>query len=606
MKNIDQATIDTLITQNSALSQRIQQLESETLDLRIRHTGFEKYFSERTQDIYRHHRGAIYRLQFGEATKADIGDVQVRRDLFLTLVSGLPGCEPLMILHPHNGLGTGIRVLILGSGGIGDCIGLTYIAAIMKSFLCVDYLAIGFEGAQVHEIFTGNKIADTVVCLSHENRDKFFSIATSIDIFDLVLDVRYTALPFFPPLSRISAQMQSIMISHSRQWHQYNVFDWPHLNNLFAKKLCAQGLNAYNALPASIGLPIETMMPILDVEPKAPLQFRTLLAYGKPIVCLGVGSDAKMSKSNGISTKSLPMPTMEKLVAELKAKGIVTVQLGAAHEPLIKGVAHDFRGLLTVRESAAILKLSICFVGTEGGLVHLAKAVGTASVVAFGPTPVEFFGYEDNINLSQGECQGCWWTTREWMTKCISEGASHGCMMGIDVDRLVAGVDTLCKQASELDYEIAVVPHESLELTCDNLQMLTAFINTQVGLQQGGWYESLIEPLFDSDESGLFAWLNRENVAHPIRSDGEIFISVDIPASYNLKLLNIGNLISEMGKLVFVSGKDPKNPGLESNHASNIADELKNTLQCKGIKAVINKPKKMLSKSKYFVVVKRA
>jgi ADP-heptose:LPS heptosyltransferase len=43
----------------------------------------------------------------------------------------------------------------------------------------------------------------------------------------------------------------------------------------------------------------------------------------------------------------------------------------------------------------------------EGGLVHMATALGTKCAVLFGPTPVGIFGYEQNINICADTCKEC-------------------------------------------------------------------------------------------------------------------------------------------------------------------------------------------------------
>ncbi len=50
--------------------------------------------------------------------------------------------------------------------------------------------------------------------------------------------------------------------------------------------------------------------------------------------------------------------------------------------------------------------------------MHIARAVKTPAVILFGPTPVSFFGYNENINIQMGDCRNCWWSNCFWFTKC--------------------------------------------------------------------------------------------------------------------------------------------------------------------------------------------
>lgn len=65
-----------------------------------------------------------------------------------------------------------------------------------------------------------------------------------------------------------------------------------------------------------------------------------------------------------------------------------------------------------------ILKNSLLHIDGEGGMVHLATQLGTKCVVLFGPTPMEYYGYPQNINLYAGNCHGCMGLAVDWYTKC--------------------------------------------------------------------------------------------------------------------------------------------------------------------------------------------
>ena len=60
--------------------------------------------------------------------------------------------------------------------------------------------------------------------------------------------------------------------------------------------------------------------------------------------------------------------------------------------------------------------------------MHLATCVGTRSVVVFGPTPSDYFGYPENINISPSLCGSCWWTTRSWMDNCAMDYPEARCL----------------------------------------------------------------------------------------------------------------------------------------------------------------------------------
>jgi len=117
--------------------------------------------------------------------------------------------------------------------------------------------------------------------------------------------------------------------------------------------------------------------------------------------------------SSGLGA-AIPYPTKEwgaaqfaEVVALLRAEHNF-VQLGAPNDPALPGVL-DLRGRTTLREAAAVLAGSQGFVGLEGFLTHLARAVDCPSVVVLGGRArPDIFGYAANINLhAPVDCSPC-------------------------------------------------------------------------------------------------------------------------------------------------------------------------------------------------------
>ncbi len=83
------------------------------------------------------------------------------------------------------------------------------------------------------------------------------------------------------------------------------------------------------------------------------------------------------------------------------------VQIGAKGGILLEGV-QDMRGL-PLRESAAIMANADLFVGLEGGLMHMSRAVGTRSVVIYGGfIHPRVSAYDNDIVIYIGvDCSPC-------------------------------------------------------------------------------------------------------------------------------------------------------------------------------------------------------
>lgn len=79
------------------------------------------------------------------------------------------------------------------------------------------------------------------------------------------------------------------------------------------------------------------------------------------------------------------------------------IQIGLPKDPLLPN-AVDARGFL-IRETAAVIFNATLFIGLEGGLMHLAKAIGTPSAIIYGGyIRPETSGYSDNLNIYTATC----------------------------------------------------------------------------------------------------------------------------------------------------------------------------------------------------------
>jgi len=128
---------------------------------------------------------------------------------------------------------------------------------------------------------------------------------------------------------------------------------------------------------------------------------------------------------------------LQEVVDALSADAEI-VQIGSAGDPPLHG-ATDLRGRTSMRESAAVLAAAWGFIGLIGFPMHLARAVGTPSVVVFGGRehPTEA-GYPGNRNLfTEMHCSPCW-----FLNHCPY---GRECMQRITADAVIAGARDLLK-----------------------------------------------------------------------------------------------------------------------------------------------------------------
>ena len=121
------------------------------------------------------------------------------------------------------------------------------------------------------------------------------------------------------------------------------------------------------------------------------------------------------------------------------------IQTGASG-PLLRGV-DDLRGL-PVRDTAGLLSRARLFLGLEGGLMHLARAVDCPTVVVYGgAVSPAVSGYPEHIVLTrEPECAPCL-TAHGPLTPCPH---ARKCLTGIPVAEVVAALTSAASRGRVL------------------------------------------------------------------------------------------------------------------------------------------------------------
>ena len=139
-------------------------------------------------------------------------------------------------------------------------------------------------------------------------------------------------------------------------------------------------------------------------------------------------------------------------VVRLLSPEFKVIQLGSTQDPALP-VDTDLRGKTTLREAAAVLANSAVFIGLEGFLAHLARAVECPAVVVFGGRArPETFGYTANRNLYSPEpCAPC-----GLRNTC---GYAHACMTRITPAEVeVAARELIARPPGPLPVDTAEIP----------------------------------------------------------------------------------------------------------------------------------------------------
>lgn len=373
-----------------------------------------------------------------------------RRDMWLGELSALNLSGPIFGVFPHNGVPGELSILVWGSGGIGDAL---YLSAVVRELYLMYRncrIFVLHENPAARDVFASNPYVSGVLWLEKDELFRFVQTVHALDVFDLVAEVRYAVTYTTPPLARVPHEFVRSASYRSAEWQKYVRYQWPHLNNLFANEVISRGMNKLALVGFSSMLPIDAYSEIDFFISDSQREIAPELV-GVAYATIHHGSDRQMSADGGVQTKNLPTQTWNRIVAELKAAGFRVVQLGEEHEQPVEGVDLDLRGRTSLELTAHMIKSAAVHVDTEGGLVHLARAVNTRSVVAFGPTPVGFFGYPQNENLAPPVCGNCWWVNANWSTRCPRELPAPECMGAHSGEEIARRAEAVARRARDFE-----------------------------------------------------------------------------------------------------------------------------------------------------------
>lgn len=124
------------------------------------------------------------------------------------------------------------------------------------------------------------------------------------------------------------------------------------------------------------------------------------------------------------STKLWKCEKYDRLAAKIKERfpelKIVQSGIDSKQFPQMQNADVNLVGKTNLEEVKVLLKNSLLHIDNEGGLVHLRHALcAKKSIVLFGPTSDQFYGYAENENIRSDVCkEPCEWKTAEWNTQC--------------------------------------------------------------------------------------------------------------------------------------------------------------------------------------------
>ena len=162
--------------------------------------------------------------------------------------------------------------------------------------------------------------------------------------------------------------------------------------------------NTFEFLSCGGALPIRDDKVNIPLAPDFKPQFDAL-KLGKYIT---IYTDIDEGEKERPKVKTWPIYYWREFVTRMKKHlpQIEIIQCGGHGDVKVENADRHFLGV-DLELTKYILANSLLHIGCEGGLVHLATALGTKCLVLFGSTVVHYVGYKQNINVVSEVCSPC-------------------------------------------------------------------------------------------------------------------------------------------------------------------------------------------------------
>ena len=333
-------------------------------------------------------------------------------------------------------------ILVFGLGSYGDVIQITPLLRALKQKFPEASLVL------VHHDLLGVKLLESAPYLKRYVRlpsacHYLLRSRLKDQDHDLIVECRYVIKYTLSNESRLGkngSQFVRDAQEVQKSW-LHLVQNFPMDNDLLWRAAKDKGWSMYDLMAHTAGFAGEDFEALrIDLPAEKPAAKK----FSFPVRYIVVSNSAEwLSLQGSLWTKSMPHARMKEILLDLKKQGIPTVLLGTTNDPGDYPVDYDLRGKTNLLEAAAIVKNARLLLGPEGGLVNMAKAVGTPSVVFFGSTPVEFFRIKGNINIVPRFCGGCWWSTESYLRQCPLLEEIPPCTNSLEAGEIIRGVQEL-------------------------------------------------------------------------------------------------------------------------------------------------------------------
>lgn len=332
-----------------------------------------------------------------------------------------------------------IGIAFIMSGGFGDCIvGKKFVCSFLElvpTDICHVDIYCSIEAEFVSTLFSDVKIYSV-----SDRVPRHAELAR----YDIVINPTNIVRFFhfnYEKVRGLQPKFADSVRKLAKYWDKYLSFNNEYEMGIHFARCKLMGYNAYTAY--NMGGVVQ----IIDTFVNVPLLESFTEKYG----CLNLppryitinrewGDSERFTKA---PAKIWPIKHYERFIELFHSvfPDIKVVQLGQEHSGRLIGADEYIFGehIETVK---FILKNAVFHLDSEGGLVHIATQLGTKCVVLFGPTPVHYFGYKQNLNIVSDVCENCYYLDNDFR-KCIRDLEHPECMESILPDRVIEYVKDL-------------------------------------------------------------------------------------------------------------------------------------------------------------------
>jgi len=268
------------------------------------------------------------------------------------------------------------------------------------------------------------------------------------DKYDVVLKIGHVVRLerlFYNKVNRLCPELaDKLRRLHDKFLNYYCNLNTHHLkDNLFIRKAGFLGINRFTALGHNGIFDLSDKRVNIPLDKNYEDAFNNLkldkyITFNRGAACI--------PGENREQTKIWPREHFDTFILEFKSKfpNIKVVQIGAGDLEKLNGADRHYMGE-NMELVKYILKNAVFHLDCEGGLVHLATQLGTKCIVLFGPTSLQYFGYEQNINVSTNICNDCRWIAADWMVNCYRNGEKQICINSIAPETVLEKAESVLK-----------------------------------------------------------------------------------------------------------------------------------------------------------------